>query len=126
MNFIRVGLGRRLIALMIDWLMCYAIITASVGALGRRTHLDGFAVLALFFFEVFLLVSLTGASAGHRILGISVIRFSDGRAPTIVQSLIRTLLLCLVITAITFDENGRGLHDRLSGTVLTLRRKISA
>jgi hypothetical protein len=33
--------------------------------------------------------------------------------------LIRTLLLCLVVTAITFDENGRGLHERISGSVLT-------
>jgi len=25
----------------------------------------------------------------------------------------------LVVTAVTFDENGRGIHERLSGSVLT-------
>ncbi|MCX6435005.1 MAG: RDD family protein [Actinobacteria bacterium] len=126
MNFTRVSLGRRLCALMVDWLMCYAIITASVGGLGSMSSLDGFAVLALFFFEVFALVSMSGASAGQRIVGISVIRFNDGGAPRIGQVFIRTLLLCLVVTAVTFDENGRGLHERLSGTVLTKRGKINA
>jgi hypothetical protein len=24
-----------------------------------------------------------------------------------------------VVTAVTFDENGRGIHERLSGSVLT-------
>lgn len=35
-----------------------------------------------------------------------------------IQALIRTLLLCTVIFAITYDENGRGIHERLSGTYL--------
>jgi len=50
-----------------------------------------------------------------------VIRFTDGGVPSPLQALIRTTLLCLVVTAVTFDENGRGLHERLSGTVLTKR-----
>lgn len=126
MDFVRVGLGKRLVALMIDWLMCYAIITASVGGLGSMTSLDGFAVLALFFFEVCVLVSMTGASAGHRIMGIRVVRYNDGGAPRFFQAVIRTLLLCLVVTAVTFDEDGRGLHERLSGTVLTSQKKTNA
>jgi len=28
-------------------------------------------------------------------------------------------LVMLVVTAVTFDENGRGIHERLSGSVLT-------
>jgi hypothetical protein len=38
--------------------------------------------------------------------------------PTPKQALIRTALLAIVITAITFDENGRGINERFSGTVL--------
>jgi hypothetical protein len=38
---------------------------------------------------------------------------------TPLQALIRSSLLITVIFAITFDENGRGLHERFSGTVLT-------
>jgi hypothetical protein len=40
--------------------------------------------------------------------------------------LIRTALLCLVVTAITYDDNGRGIHERLSGTALIDLRKRKA
>jgi hypothetical protein len=32
----------------------------------------------------------------------------------------------LVVTAITYDDNGRGIHERLSGTKLVDLRKKSA
>ena len=76
-------------------------------------------VLALFFAEIALLSALQGASLGHRIFGIKILRFTDGGAITPLQALIRSALLITVIFAITFDENGRGLHERFSGTVLT-------
>jgi hypothetical protein len=50
---------------------------------------------------------------------MKVVRFEDGAAISIRQALIRTILLVLVVTAVTFDENGRGIHERLSGSVLT-------
>ena len=76
-------------------------------------------VLALFFAEVAILSALQSASLGHRIFGIKIIRFADGGMVTPLQALIRSSLLITVIFAITFDENGRGLHERFSGTVLT-------
>jgi uncharacterized RDD family membrane protein YckC len=76
-------------------------------------------VLALFFAEIAILSALQGASLGHRIFGIKILKFSDGGAITPLQALIRSALLITVIFAITFDENGRGLHERFSGTVLT-------
>jgi hypothetical protein len=50
-----------------------------------------------------------------------VVRFSDGGAATPLQALIRTLLMVIIVTAITFDENGRGVNERLSNTVLVKR-----
>ena len=76
-------------------------------------------VLALFFAEIAILSALQGATLGHRIFGIKIIRFADGGAITPIQALIRSALLVTVVFAITFDENGRGLHERFSGTVLT-------
>ena len=76
-------------------------------------------VLALFFAEIAILSALQGATLGHRIFGVKIIRFADGGAITPIQALIRSALLITVIFAITFDENGRGLHERFSGTVLT-------
>ena len=118
-QFSRVSLGRRMSALMVDWLACYFIVAASAGGLGRMAPNRSWTVLALFFAEVAILSALQGASLGHRIFGIKIIRFADGGAITPVQALIRSALLITVIFAITFDENGRGMHERFSRTVLT-------
>jgi uncharacterized RDD family membrane protein YckC len=67
-------------------------------------------------------VALGGSSFGHRIVGLKVVRYSDGGSVTPIQALIRTALLIPVITAITFDENGRGINERLSNTVLVKSR----
>jgi uncharacterized RDD family membrane protein YckC len=64
-----------------------------------------------------------GATAGHRIVRLRVVQFQSGANPTPLQALIRTVLLALVVTAITYDENGRGIHERLSGTKLLDTRK---
>ena len=108
-------------ALLIDWLMCYAIAIgffSGSGTIIDRAPNARFPVLVIFFLELLVLTSLGGASFGHRALKMKVVRFSDGGAATRLQALIRTTLICLVVTAITFDENGRGLHERLSNTKL--------
>ena len=118
-NFSRVSLGRRMSALMVDWLACYFIVAAATGGIGKMAPNRSWLVLALFFSEILILSALQGASLGHRIFGIKIIRFADGGPVTPLQALIRSSLLITVIFAITFDENGRGLHERFSGTVLT-------
>jgi hypothetical protein len=55
-------------------------------------------------------------------VGLKVVRFSDGGVVTPLQALIRTALLVIIITAITFDENGRGINERFSNTVLVKTR----
>jgi uncharacterized RDD family membrane protein YckC len=109
-------------ALMVDWLACYFIVAATTGGIGRSVDNRSLLVLALFFAEITILSALQGASLGHRIFGIKIIRFADGGMLTPLQALIRSSLLITVVFAITFDENGRGLHERLSGTVLTRNR----
>lgn len=122
MEIVRVGMGRRVAALFIDWFAC--VLIASV--IFDTSHgAKAFIPLGVFFLEVFVLTTLQGASAGQRVLGMKVVRFQDGGAATPKQVLIRTFLLCLVVTAITFDENGRGLHERFSGTILA-RTNFSA
>jgi uncharacterized RDD family membrane protein YckC len=118
-EFIRVGLGRRLAAVTLDWLACYAIVAASIGGIGKMNPVHSLSVLALFFAETAILLGLQGATLGQRIFGMKVVRFSDGGAITPIAALIRTTLLVLVVTAVTFDEDGRGIHERMSGSVLT-------
>jgi hypothetical protein len=113
----QISLGRRLLGLTIDWLMCYVI---ALGLIGNTSW-----TLAVFFLETFLLTALGGATAGHRAIRVKVVNFHSGANPTLRQSFIRTVLLCLVVTAITYDENGRGIHERFSGTKLFDLRKKS-
>jgi hypothetical protein len=49
---------------------------------------------------------------------LKVVDFNHGGSPKVGQVLIRTGLMALVITAITYDEDGRGIHERFSQTKL--------
>lgn len=117
----QISLGRRMGGLLIDWLMSYAIaigfFSGSGSFIDRVPHAR-IPVLIIFFTEMLVMTSFGGASAGHRVMRMKVVRFSDAGAVSPVQALIRTTLICLVVTAITFDENGRGIHERLSNTKL--------
>ena len=118
-QFTRVSLGRRLAALMVDWLAAFFIVVATTGGLFAHSQGRQFKISALFFVEMAVLSALQGASFGHRIFGIRIVRFSDGGRISLLQAIIRSALLTTVIFAITFDENGRGMHERFSGSVLT-------
>jgi uncharacterized RDD family membrane protein YckC len=121
----RVSQGRRLLGITIDWLACYAIALgffAGSGSFTDRVPSARIPVLLLLFAEYTLFVALGGASFGHRLVGLKVVRFSDGGSPTPMQAFIRGALLMPLITAITFDENGRGINERFSNTVLVKTR----
>ena len=121
----RVSQGRRALGITIDWIACYAIslgFFAGGGSFADRVPGARFPVLLLLFAEYSILVALTGTSFGHRVVGLKVVRFSDGGPVTPLQALIRTALLLPIVTAITFDENGRGINERLSNTVLVRNR----
>ncbi|MCG2623879.1 RDD family protein [Arthrobacter sp. I2-34] len=105
--------GRRVAALCIDWGMSYLIALLLAG--GNQGN--EFLILAVFAAEQIMLVGTLGYSFGHRLLGIHV-RKLDGGAPGPLAAIVRTLLLCLVVPALVFDPDQRGLHDRAMGTVL--------
>lgn len=106
-------LGRRLVALAIDWAASTAL---SFGFLGG----DPWVTLAIFVAVQVVFVALAGSSPGHRLLGLRVVR-ADGAAPGLVDALVRGVLIALVIPPVVVDVDQRGLHDRARGTVL-LRR----
>ncbi|MCC3279646.1 RDD family protein [Arthrobacter sp. zg-Y40] len=102
--------GPRLGALVIDWAIASLIAYWLFGG-------DDFAILGIFAVEQIILVSLLGYSIGHRVFSLQVQKM-DGRAAGIPAGIVRTLLLCLVLPAVVFDADQRGLHDRAMGTVL--------
>jgi hypothetical protein len=116
-----VTLGRRLAAITIDWLASYAIafsFFAGGGNYSQRIEGTRFTTAMIFIAEYAILIALTGASFGHRLLRLKVVDFNHGGMPSVRQVLIRTGLMALVITAITYDEDGRGIHERFSQTKL--------
>ena len=120
----RISQGRRMLGITIDWFAAYAVTLgffAGDGSFLERSRNVGGTVLLVLALEYIVLVALTGSSFGHRIVGLKVVRFSDGGPVTILQALIRTILLVTVVAAITFDENGRAPNERLSNTVLVKR-----
>ncbi len=126
----RAGLGRRLVALAVDWLASLAVSSAFfpdpdsvTGGLLRGYPL---ATTGVFAASTFVLVGLLGTTIGHRLVGIRVVRLadvsSDGTGafppPGLLPALARTVLLALVIPAVVWESTGRGLHDAAAGTVI--------
>ncbi len=99
-----------MVALLIDWALCTLISQAFFGW-------DAFATTYLFLLEQILFVGFFGYSIGHRVLRMQV-QTLDGRPAGFLTAAIRSVLICLVIPALIFDPDQRGLHDRARGTVL--------
>ena len=120
LRFPRVSQGRRMLGVLIDWLLCVAIAKGFFD--GGQRWPEPFVAPVIFALQYFIFAALGGATPGHRVVGLKIVRFSDGGMPTPLQALIRTGLLVLIVTAITFDHNGRGINERLSNTVLIRTR----
>jgi uncharacterized RDD family membrane protein YckC len=115
-------MGRRLIALVIDWLLCYVIASSIVGhnvfAVTDARYQDAnMLALLIFAVEVYLLTSVSGLTVGKRLLGIRTIR-TGGGVPGFKWAGLRTALLLCVIPACLSDRDLRGLHDRAADTIV--------
>ena len=109
--------GRRVVAVVIDWMICTVI---AVGLLHYRLGEGGlgpFKPLAVFVLMNLLLVGTLGSTIGHRLLGLRVVRLGGASAGPL-PALVRTILLAVVIPAVIWDRDTRGFHDKLAGTVL--------
>lgn len=113
--------GRRIGALVIDYLAATIIATAFLGfdqfALPSEAGLSQFGPLAVFAVLQILFIPTAGGSPGHRILGMRVVRLHGGWVG-LWRPIVRTLLLVVVIPAVIWDSDQRGLHDKLPGLVL--------
>lgn len=111
-------IGRRILALLLDWGVSYLIAWAFL------PHSDGTAngwwILAVFAAEQVLFLMLLNGSPGHLVVGLRLVPIVP--APLgLWRPIVRTLLLCVVIPAVIWDRDQRGVHDRVAGTVLVRR-----
>jgi uncharacterized RDD family membrane protein YckC len=116
-------MGRRLAALVVDWVLCYLIASTIVGhSVVKVTdaHYGDAQLLALVLFavEVYLLTAVSGLTVGKRLLGLRTVR-TDGGPPGFKWAAVRTILLLFVIPPCLTDRDHRGLHDRAADTIVT-------
>jgi uncharacterized RDD family membrane protein YckC len=111
------GMGRRLGALFIDWVIALVIVSPFTGHRPFAPGSNSPWVLAVFAAEYIVLVSLIGRTIGMRLCGIAVMRLDGGRVgfPAVV---VRTFLLLLFVPAVIYDRDRRGLHDKAAGCVV--------
>jgi uncharacterized RDD family membrane protein YckC len=103
------------VALAIDW-----GISSLIGYAFFRPDPFGFATLGIFVVMQVVFVASAGSSVGHLIVGLRVVTVS-GRPLGLWRPLVRAILIAIVIPAVIWDRDQRGMHDLLVGTAL-LRR----
>lgn len=110
-------LGPRVVAIIIDWLICSVIAAGFLGYRFGGPDGNTWAPMLVFFIENVVLVGTLGTTVGHRVMGLHVSKLSGGPAGP-VAALIRGALVCIFVPAVVWDKDGRGMHDRMAGTVL--------
>jgi uncharacterized RDD family membrane protein YckC len=102
-------MGRRVLALFIDWLLSMLI------AYGFTR--SQFWTIAVFAVEVYVLTAVTGMTVGKRLCGIRVMRTGGGPAG-FGWALVRTAILLTVVPPLLSDRDLRGMHDRAADTIV--------
>ncbi|MGK5629892.1 RDD family protein [Streptomyces sp. URMC 123] len=106
--------GRRIGALFVDWALC-VLIAYGLFARGDFPAASNWA-LGVFLVLSVLTVGAVGCTPGKRIFKLRVISLDGGRLP-LPRVLLRSVLLVLVVPAVIWDRDGRGMHDRLARAV---------
>ncbi|WP_113704524.1 RDD family protein [Nonomuraea lactucae] len=109
------GWGRRIAALVIDWTICTWAVTRLL--LGIDPAVSPWVPAVVFAAQYLVLVALMGQTFGHRLAGVRVAAM-DGGDPRLLPVLVRTVLLALAVPALIFDRDHRGLHERVSNTMV--------
>lgn len=103
-------MGRRIGALAIDW-ACAVVVSVAF------FDYDPWATSVVFAAVQIVFIPSIGGSPGHRVLGMYVAPLRGGWVG-LWRPIVRTALLVLVIPAVIWDADQRGLHDKAAGTVL--------
>ena len=109
--------GRRLGALLVDWLACLAVAQGLVASDVIASNPNGLVTLGLFVAESALFTALVGGSFGKLATRLRVVRQDGSPQPVgLLPAVLRTVLVALLVPPLlTMGE--RGLHDVAAGTV---------
>jgi len=150
------GGGRRIAARFLDWIVVFVILLVLAGAHVYRVHIthtttningttgtsidyhvygrDLLINAVVSFLYDALLIGLVGGTLGMKLLGVKVIRASDGRLPGFGAGAIRALILVVLgpllcgigylIIGFSFFWDGKkrrqGWHDKAAGVLVVM------
>lgn len=114
------SVARRSGGVFIDWIICW-IVAAFIHMF--TTQLGGTSTLTLILFVILGIVSVIffARTPGQAVLGMGVARIDDPTARVgVVRAIARTLFTVFILPAALVDADGRGMHDRATGTAVIL------
>ena len=106
--------GRRVSAVFIDWVLCVLIAYGLIAQ--RHAHAANNWALVVFGALSLIGLSLVGSTPGKMLMRLRVVGI-DGRRLSPLAALIRTVLLLIVVPALIWDRDTRGLHDKAAKAV---------
>ncbi|WP_280225401.1 RDD family protein [Nocardia farcinica] len=109
-------MGRRVAAMFVDWLIAVGI--SLMIARGVNANLP----LLIWFVIGIAAVTLFGFTPGQYFLRLRTVRIDAPVPVGFVRALARQVLLVFVVPALFTDGDGRGMHDRATGTALVNAR----
>ena len=114
-------MGRRLAALLVDWLLAYGIaaLAITLGLLPVRALSS--AVLVIWLVIGLLAVRLFEFTPGQFAMGLRVTSVDERLHIGLGRATARGLLIAFVIPALFVDLDGRGIQDRVTGTAVVRR-----
>jgi uncharacterized RDD family membrane protein YckC len=116
--------GLRVGALLVDCIasaLVAGLFVAGIGSNHDIAHrLPGSWSLIPFAVDYIVGLVLGGQTLGMHLCGIRVVRVDEHAGERILplHAAARTLLLMLLVPAVIVDKDGRGLHDRVTGTAV--------
>lgn len=124
------SLAHRAGALLIDWLLSYALVLVVIALFqpqmlptGEYASIGAWATPLVFLISGVLCVALFAQTPGQAIVGIGVARVDyPAERVGLWRSVLRMVLILFLLPALVQDEDGRGLHDRGTGTAVIRSR----
>jgi uncharacterized RDD family membrane protein YckC len=113
--------GARLGAFLVDAIASGLVAWLFVSAVGGGSsdrHLPGSWSLLPLAIDYVVGMLVAGSTVGMYLFRLRIVRVDRPAAVNPGQAIIRTLLLFLLVPAVIWDRDGRGLHDRASGTAV--------
>jgi uncharacterized RDD family membrane protein YckC len=110
------SLWRRFVALLVDWIACVLV----SGTFANPTT-QGWPPVLILIVEYGFFLGLFGQTLGMYLARLRCVDFTRGGPIGVPRALWRGVLLALVVPALIMDKDRRGIHDRLTNSVVTAR-----